>query len=333
MAWDIGASQNSIISTIGTSSREYSTVAAWLADLDDDTYYGAGSVARGECYADSTFTFSGVTTISGGNTIDLVCKVLTAADDQRHDGTASGTHVKFSSNARFQDSGAWSILSWLDISWTGTSTAYEAIRYIDVVDHCLIHDVTLNYTGVTWRQCGMLGKQIHSNIIYDINRTEDNNYPLYGIFSDGSYAMCNQNTVYNVNSVGDGATTYGVYQNFGWDNAAQLSNNIVMGTTNSGTGSTVLDIKTQPGSSSLFKTNMSSDAGSSVGTDGLTSKSVANQFVSTVNDSQDLHLKSGSDAIGVGTDLGIGYHDPYGCLLYTSPSPRDGLLYRMPSSA
>ena len=24
---------------------------------------------------------------------------------------------------------------------------------------------------------------------------------------------------------------------------------------------------------------------------------------------------------------------PYGCLLYTSPSPRDGLLSRMPSSA
>ena len=28
------------------------------------------------------------------------------------------------------------------------------------------------------------------------------------------------------------------------------------------------------------------------------------------------------------------YHDPIdGCLLYTSPSPRDGLLSRMPSSA
>ena len=26
-------------------------------------------------------------------------------------------------------------------------------------------------------------------------------------------------------------------------------------------------------------------------------------------------------------------HDPHGCLLYTSPSPRDGLLSRMPSSA
>ena len=312
MAWDIGASQNSIISTIGTSSRDYSTVAAWLADLDDDTYYGAGSVARGECYADSTFTFSGVTTISGGDTIDLVCKVLTAADDQRHDGTASGTHVKFSSNARFATSGVQTILSWLDISWTGTSTAYEALRYINVVDHCLIHDVTLNYTGVTWRQVGLLCYQVHNNIVYDINRTEDNNYPLYGIFCDGSYKMCNQNTVYNVNSVGDGATTYGIYQNFSWDSAAQLSNNIVMGTTNSGTGSTVLDIKTTAGSSSLFKTNMSSDAGSSVGTDGLTSKTAANQFISTVDDSQDFHLKSGSDAIGTGTDLGVGYKDPYG---------------------
>ena len=26
-------------------------------------------------------------------------------------------------------------------------------------------------------------------------------------------------------------------------------------------------------------------------------------------------------------------NDPYACLLYTSPSPRDGLLSRMPSSA
>jgi hypothetical protein len=176
--------------------------------------------------------------------------------------------------------------------------------------------VTLNYTGVTWRQAGLMCYQVHSNIVYDINRTEDNNYPLYGIFCDSSYKMCNQNTVYNVNSVGDGATTYGIYMNFYWDNAAQLSNNIVMGTTNSGTGSTVLDIKAAAGSSSLFKTNMSSDAGSTVGTDGLTSKSVANQFVSTVNDSQDLHLKSGSDAIGVGTDLGIGYHDGYGTSLH-----------------
>ena len=32
-------------------------------------------------------------------------------------------------------------------------------------------------------------------------------------------------------------------------------------------------------------------------------------------------------------DAAIKAHDSQGCLLYTSPSPRDGLLSRMPSSA
>jgi hypothetical protein len=38
----------------------------------------------------------------------------------------------------------------------------------------------------------------------------------------------------------------------------------------------------------------------------------------------------------IALDLGIvpsSIHDLYTCLLYTSPSPRDGLLSRMPSSA
>ena len=32
-------------------------------------------------------------------------------------------------------------------------------------------------------------------------------------------------------------------------------------------------------------------------------------------------------------DFNVHYKTPYFCLLYTSPSPRDGLLSRMPSSA
>ena len=35
----------------------------------------------------------------------------------------------------------------------------------------------------------------------------------------------------------------------------------------------------------------------------------------------------------LGTDVRNILMEPYDCLLYTSPSPRDGLLSRMPSSA
>ena len=40
-------------------------------------------------------------------------------------------------------------------------------------------------------------------------------------------------------------------------------------------------------------------------------------------------IKEGKEII----DLSLGQSDFKSCLLYTSPSPRDGLLSRMPSSA
>ena len=46
---------------------------------------------------------------------------------------------------------------------------------------------------------------------------------------------------------------------------------------------------------------------------------------------------TGSDYNGTATDVHVGYEGPIGergsCLLYTSPSPRDATLSRMPSSA
>ena len=41
----------------------------------------------------------------------------------------------------------------------------------------------------------------------------------------------------------------------------------------------------------------------------------------------------GSMGFGIAQSLIKAGHTVYGCLLYTSPSPRDGLLSRMPSSA
>ena len=44
-------------------------------------------------------------------------------------------------------------------------------------------------------------------------------------------------------------------------------------------------------------------------------------------------LMSTGTVFGDGVQVRIGGENAYTCLLYTSPSPRDGLLSRMPSSA
>ena len=46
------------------------------------------------------------------------------------------------------------------------------------------------------------------------------------------------------------------------------------------------------------------------------------------------YIERSSELWGMGVfELMHGIHDAHTCLLYTSPSPRDGLLSRMPSSA
>ena len=49
----------------------------------------------------------------------------------------------------------------------------------------------------------------------------------------------------------------------------------------------------------------------------------------------DVHIHDGYFDLGGGNKLPVGemLNLPHTCLLYTSPSPRDGLLSRMPSSA
>ena len=44
-----------VTKTIGTSSRDYSTIAAWEADLSDASIYSNNDDAVGVCYNDSSF--------------------------------------------------------------------------------------------------------------------------------------------------------------------------------------------------------------------------------------------------------------------------------------
>jgi len=80
------------IKTIGTSSRDYTTITLWEADLDDgttaannNTAYSSGEDAIGEVYNDSVFDEE--LTIDGGGVVGLASIVLTVPSGQRHDGT------------------------------------------------------------------------------------------------------------------------------------------------------------------------------------------------------------------------------------------------------
>ena len=47
----------------------------------------------------------------------------------------------------------------------------------------------------------------------------------------------------------------------------------------------------------------------------------------------DIHIEIGGTSVYMIDGAGTKWAPVKGCLLYTSPSPRDGLLSRMPSSA
>ena len=57
-----------VTKSIGTSSRDYSTINAWEADLNSGSIYSNGDTAVGEMYADSTFT-GATSTIENGSAI------------------------------------------------------------------------------------------------------------------------------------------------------------------------------------------------------------------------------------------------------------------------
>lgn len=82
---------STIIKSIGTTGRDYSTIAAWINHLDNDTIYSAGDIARGECYNDSSF--SETIEISGGNIVGLSKIQLAVANGEQHSGK-SGTGVR-----------------------------------------------------------------------------------------------------------------------------------------------------------------------------------------------------------------------------------------------
>ena len=294
-----------ITKTIGTSSRDYSTISAWEADLSDDSIYSDSDDAVGVCYNDSAFDEAVV--INGGNSIgsssgqDLTSRKLTVHADSKHDGTAgSGARNVYtgSTSPVLDISINNTTVEWLEYDCSGAGAASRQLIRVanDVItgiyiNNMIIHGVgntTGNTMGIVVSNGGDSGntRYLANNIIYDISDASTANFGLFCTNDSG------KSEVYNNTIHGTGTNTgdFGLY----------ILNGNVIFKNNISMASGGKDI--QESGSPTEEYNMTSDTTAS-GTGNQASKTTADQFVSVTGGSEDLHIKSGSDAIDNGVDL------------------------------
>ena len=304
-----------VTKSIGTSSRDYSTITAWEADLDNTLVYVSGDDAVGECYNDSVFTESPVDVGAG-----IVQSVkLTVAESERHDGTA-GTGVSWTSSGngyviRMSYNGSApdiSTVEWIEFDCNGSKNENVILLQGNGTNdrtaaNCIIHDTTNFYGNSKTCLSGTIGDcKLLNNIVYDHHLTTTSDFDIVGIAMSTNVnrdEFCLNNTVYNITKSGSLGIAKGI-STFGTSLNSSCKNNIAMGMS----GGASVECFTSASSTGEWDNNMSSDATADDYEDTLNSclinKTAANQFVSIVSGSEDLHLKAGSDAIGAGTDLG-----------------------------
>jgi hypothetical protein len=147
-----------------------------------------------------------------------------------------------------------------------------------------------------------VGADFLRNIIYDIQNTRTTAADCDAVHTISGARTTNiiGNTVHNIiNDNGSGPTTNFELNSSNNVNVA-LQNNIA--TDPVGTSSGAKNCYEIPGNV-VEDHNLSSD-GTAAGTGSLTTRTAANQFVSITGGSEDLHLKSGADAIDTAVDLG-----------------------------
>jgi hypothetical protein len=287
--WDIGADQVYITASIGTSSRDYSTIALWEADLDDTSLYTSGDDAVGECYNDSTFALTDHITLRGGGVVGLSSVTVTAAQADRHDGTAdTGVKITFNAfKAFYAEAGKDAstriptIVEWLDIDGQGFSRTFLIAFYDNTLNSALRNCITRgpgdqvnaylqSYNNIAYGSSG----GFLTNVNFGNNNANQYNNTIHlPVAYRVTYIGIGTVNIKNILATSDNPhPTYGL---FSGDYLSSANN----------------------------ASNISSD-GTAIGTNSKTNQPVSRQFVSTLSGSEDLHLIFKSAAIDAGVDLG-----------------------------
>lgn len=299
-----------VTKTIGSASRDYSTIVLWEADLDNVAVYGSGDTAIGECYDDSAFT-AGVL-LNGGGTVGLTAITLRAATAERHDGTAGTGARTVNGTTNTEVFNSDSAVATIDVSWLefdnaglahgGSGSAVvnqKTVVTSNTFHHLLIHDaVEDNRTAIGLAMFDYAGV-CHNNIIYDIADAQADTDSAYGLSATLGGTIYNT-TIFNIiNAAGTGACQCFALRDVSGDN---YRNNLAA-YPNGGTTGSIACFEPATFASATCDYNAATDT-TAYGTNSLDSITYADCFVSTVNGSEDLRLKSGAPVIDEGVDLG-----------------------------
>jgi hypothetical protein len=297
-----------VTKTIGTNSRDYSTMTAWEADLDNTGVYDTGDDAVGECYPDGTFDET--VTINGGATSGLNSIKLKASDEHPHKGVAgAGVKLVCSSpmtGANVAVIGVWSnravTIENLEITDVSFASGYNAnvIAVFSsntpnaVLSRMLIHDITGPGSPSGGRLRIYFGESdadLLNWFCYDCKAEYGNMQFLYPSSSGTTEAYnC---SVLDI-SAPNGNSLDGFFNNGSLINVKNCICCV------SAAGASSSEDYTPAGSS--WDYNISADA-TATGTNSIASQTPSNVFVSTTSGSENLHILATSNAVKNGINL------------------------------
>jgi hypothetical protein len=292
-----------VVKSIGTDSRDYSTITAWEAGIDNTTYPDADTHVIGECYNDSAFDESVTINASASNVTKIT---RTVAEGERHDGTAgTGARIVASGSRIVTLSSAAAIpitWSWLEHNHNGNASNTPVLlpgsgsndnSTSRTIQNIIVHGnpgASNRCTGLYHAYDGPVN--ILNSLWYDLDYPF-NIYVGVLIFNGTASASVVVNNCTVHGCVSAHSSTFGITGGTG----ATVTNTVVTDVVGTSDGVCFGTIN------AASSHNASSDLTAS-GTGSLTEIDPADQYVSTVEGSEDLHLKSGADCIDAGTDLG-----------------------------
>ena len=333
-----------VLKTIGTSSRDYSDINAWEADLNDQSIYSHGDTAVGEMHADSTFTdvsnlIENGSEIGTSSGYDLALIKLTVHVDSRHDGTAgSGAVLKPTANGT-HNYGVTRVnvdnvtIEWLEIDMDNDDDftnadnrpANKGVVLTGTNNNCIIRNMLIHGKrgnpgntgpyGIHTIGAGASSDSLYilNNVVYNLVETSSDTASAINIHSWAGHGYIYNNTVYNIQ--GTSGSKKGIGFRFGNPSSSntRIKNNIASkceGGTDvaywkSASGSTV-DSANNLSDDTTHATYDAEDMGQSLNdSSALIGKTLAEiSFVSTGVGTEDLHIDEDSDCIDAGVDLG-----------------------------